>query len=146
MLSSTWANIRNLIPPIFWVLIDQHLIFCPPTWPTCCNLPRKCASVKYKAKSWASNCHMQNLYRRKHAAAIFFNFKAFLQNNFLQTSIQDNFKIILPYTYQPKIYFFTIKVQWFTVFTYWPKISFFAIQIQWFFSFKPTFFLGICWV
>ena len=24
----------NLIPPIFWVMIGQDLMFCPPTWPT----------------------------------------------------------------------------------------------------------------
>ena len=28
-------------------------IFCSPTWPTCCNLPWKCAPVKYKKRQKA---------------------------------------------------------------------------------------------
>ena len=43
----------NLAPAISWVLIDQHLIFCSPTWPTGCNSLRKCTSVKYKARQRA---------------------------------------------------------------------------------------------
>ena len=40
----------NLTPPLYRVLIGLHLIFCPPTWPTCCNSPRKVTSVKYKTR------------------------------------------------------------------------------------------------
>ena len=36
----------SLTPAISQVLIRQHLIFCSPTWPTCCNSPRKCMPVK----------------------------------------------------------------------------------------------------
>ena len=32
----------NLTPPISWVLIGRHLIFCSPAWP-------KCSPGKYKA-------------------------------------------------------------------------------------------------
>ena len=35
------------------VLIGRHLIFCLLTWPTCCNSPRKCTPVKYKARQKA---------------------------------------------------------------------------------------------
>ena len=43
----------NLTPPVSRVLIGRHLIFCPPTWPMCCNSPRKCTPVKYKARQKA---------------------------------------------------------------------------------------------
>ena len=39
----------NLTPPISRVLIGRHLIFCSLTSQMCCNSPRKCTPVKYKA-------------------------------------------------------------------------------------------------
>ena len=44
----------SVTPSISRVLISRHLIFCSLTSPTCCNSPRE-------AKSWASNCHIDNL-------------------------------------------------------------------------------------
>ena len=38
----TYSSSCNLIPPFSGVLIGRHLIFCTPTWPTCCNSSRKC--------------------------------------------------------------------------------------------------------
>ena len=51
--SLTYSSSYNLAPPISRVLIGQHLIFCSLMSPTCCNLPRKCTPVKYKAKQKA---------------------------------------------------------------------------------------------
>ena len=57
-----YSSSYNLTPAASWVLIDQHLIFCSPTWPACCSSPRKCTAVKYKARQKAvSNCHIDNL-------------------------------------------------------------------------------------
>ena len=50
---TVYSSSCNLTPPISRVLICRHLIFCPSTWPTCCNSPRKCARVKYKARQKA---------------------------------------------------------------------------------------------
>ena len=44
---------NNLTLAISRVLIGQHFIFCSPTWPTCCNSPRKCTPVKYKVRQKA---------------------------------------------------------------------------------------------
>ena len=54
-LSFSLINIPSLIPHLLWihlssVLIGEHLIFCSPPWPTCCNSPRKCTPVKYKTR------------------------------------------------------------------------------------------------
>ena len=49
----------NLISVVSRVLIGPHLIFCPPTWPTSCNLPQKC-----KANSWISISLIDNPYDR----------------------------------------------------------------------------------
>ena len=48
--SVTYSSSYNLTPAISRVLIGEHLIFCSPPWPTCCNSPRKCTPVKYKTK------------------------------------------------------------------------------------------------
>ena len=48
--SVTYTSSYNLTPAISRVLIGEHLIFCSPPWPTCCNSPRKCTPVKYKAR------------------------------------------------------------------------------------------------
>ena len=48
--SVTYSSSYNLTPAISRVLIGEQLIFCSPPWPTCCNSPRKCTSVKYKAR------------------------------------------------------------------------------------------------
>ena len=45
-----YSSSYNLTPPISRVLIGPHLIFCPLTSPTWCNLPGKCTPVKYKAR------------------------------------------------------------------------------------------------
>ena len=49
---SNWSvfSSYNLTPAISQVLIGRHLIFCSPTWPTCCNSPRKYTPVKYKVR------------------------------------------------------------------------------------------------
>ena len=44
----TYSSSCNLTPTISRVLIVRHLIFCPPTWLTCCSSPRKYTLVKYK--------------------------------------------------------------------------------------------------
>ena len=49
----TYSSSYNLTPPTSRVLIGQHLIFCSLTSPTCCNSPRKCTPVKYKARQKA---------------------------------------------------------------------------------------------
>ena len=49
----TYSSSCNLTPPISWLLIGRHLSFCPLTWQTCCNSPRKCTPVKYKARQKA---------------------------------------------------------------------------------------------
>ena len=46
---SIYSLSYNLTPAISRVLIDRHLVFCSPTWPTCCNSTWKCTPVKYKA-------------------------------------------------------------------------------------------------
>ena len=40
----------NLTPALSRVLLGQHLIFCSHTWSKCCNAPRKCTPVTYKAR------------------------------------------------------------------------------------------------
>ena len=45
----TYSSSFNLAPAISQVMIVQHLMFCSPTRPTCCNSPRKCTTAKYKA-------------------------------------------------------------------------------------------------
>ena len=42
-----------MTPPISLVLIGRHLTFSSLTSPTCCNSPRKCTAVKYKARKKA---------------------------------------------------------------------------------------------
>ena len=39
-----------------WSTLDFFL----PTWPTCCNLPRTCTPVKYKAKEKAGFCNQMS--------------------------------------------------------------------------------------
>ena len=51
-LIQAYSSPCNLTPPISWVLIGQPLIFSL-TSPTCCNSPRKCTPVKYKARQKA---------------------------------------------------------------------------------------------
>ena len=41
---------NNLVSVISLALIVLHLIFGLPTWPRCCNLPRKCPPVKLKLR------------------------------------------------------------------------------------------------
>ena len=48
--SVTYSSSYNLTPAIPRVTIGEHLIFCSRPWPTCCNSPRKCTPVKYKAR------------------------------------------------------------------------------------------------
>ena len=42
-----------MAPPISRVLIGRHLAFCSLTSSTCCNSPRKCTTIKYKARQKA---------------------------------------------------------------------------------------------
>ena len=53
MICLTYSSSDNLAPPISWVLIGRHMIFCSLTSRTCCNLPQKCTPVKYKARQKA---------------------------------------------------------------------------------------------
>ena len=46
----TYSSSHNLTPAISRVMIGQHLIFYSPPWLKCCNSPRKCTPVKYKAR------------------------------------------------------------------------------------------------
>ena len=48
-----YSSSYNLAPAISRVLIGQRLIFCSPTWPTCCNSTLKCTPVKHKARQKA---------------------------------------------------------------------------------------------
>ena len=48
-----YSSSDNLASPISRVLIIRHLILCSLTSPTCCNSPRKCTPVKYKARQKA---------------------------------------------------------------------------------------------
>ena len=52
-LSLAYSSSYNLTPPISRVLISRQLIFYLPTWPTCCNSPRKYTPVTYKARQKA---------------------------------------------------------------------------------------------
>ena len=54
--SFTYSSSYNLTPAISQVLIGRRLIFCSPTWPPCCNSPRKCTPVKYKVRQNLFNC------------------------------------------------------------------------------------------
>ena len=49
----TYSSSHNLTPAISRVMIGQHLIFYSPPWLKCCNSPRKCTPVKYKARQKA---------------------------------------------------------------------------------------------
>ena len=49
----TYSSSYNLTPPTSRVMIGQHLIFCSLASPTCCNSPRECTPVKYKARQKA---------------------------------------------------------------------------------------------
>ena len=51
--SVTYSSSYILTPAISWVLIGDHLIFCSPPWPMCCNSLPKCTPVKYKARQKA---------------------------------------------------------------------------------------------
>ena len=51
--SVTYSSSYNLTSAISRVTIGEHLIFCSRLWPTCCNSPRKCTPVKYKARQRA---------------------------------------------------------------------------------------------
>ena len=51
--SVTCSSSYNLTPAISQVRIGEHLIFCSPPWPTCCNSPLKCTPVKYKPRQKA---------------------------------------------------------------------------------------------
>ena len=48
--TGSYSSSHNLTPAISRALIGRYLIFCSPTWPTCCNSSRKCTPVKYKAR------------------------------------------------------------------------------------------------
>ena len=45
-----YSSSYNLTPPISQVLIGRYLIFYSLTSPMCCNSPRKCTPLKYKAR------------------------------------------------------------------------------------------------
>ena len=60
LLTLSYSSSCNLTPPISLFLIGWHLIFCPSTWPRCCNSPRKCTLVKYKGRQKA-DCRTDNL-------------------------------------------------------------------------------------
>ena len=51
--TGSYSSSHNLTPAISRALIGRYLIFCSPTWPTCCNSSRKCTPVKYKASQKA---------------------------------------------------------------------------------------------
>ena len=53
MQTYTYSASDNLTSQISRVLIGRHLNICSLTSPTCCNLPRKCTPVKYKARKKA---------------------------------------------------------------------------------------------